>query len=761
MPRIAPSGSARRLLRSRVFVRGALAVGVALAVASSGLVAGGTPAGARSEATSSQAGADSSSWVGVGELLVVKLSPTGAVSAAPYQHTEVTASSTGTVKVEVPMSASGMRLLAGNKPPVKNGVAQFSFTPNGTATQNVRSDFAGQVPLTVKVTYELNGQPIQASALAPTKHFLKKHYKSGTLKVTYVISNVTSAKTTVSFEGFNGAHITKTITDPLPMVAEMKLTFPSDATAINAPGASLATGKGGVKATWYAALAPPLTGASQSISYSVHLSQAKAPDATVEAAVLVPQSTPSGKIPQSVAAALASVEGQAEQGLGGSPESLGQVRSDTSRPQRSTNSKLAAQEHALTHDNKSKGASLGKVQSSIDQGATTQASDEQNTVALGDAGLNGLLGSGNAQLNGLRDTGDAQLNGLRGVGDAQLNGVRDTANQAIAVLASEVATGSAQANASVGAVLQFFMAELASAIASLGTLISAHVAGQSSAVGPASVLTMAASALEAVVSGLVTVVNQHSTDATALDQLIVQLIEDANAFPAPVQSTPEWIKLLKDLTAAKAKADLVSSVAADIAQRAAAISTAVQELQNKAADLEAAVQHLAAEAAGIKSKLANDVMTAEQNLESTIAHVSGKVQNFQAQIAAAQAKIGQKISSVQATIDQATSGVRARIDQATSNAQAKVGQATSSLKATLNAAGQKASADLAAAKQKVQASVQQAVGSVQSALNKANSDYAQLLAIIQIAQAHQLPGGNATGANVQNSGYVFRISGTG
>ena len=520
----------------------------------------------------------------------------------------------------------------------------------------------------------------------------------------------------------------------------MKLTFPEDATAINAPGASLATSRKGVKATWYAALAPPLTGASKSISYSVHLNKAEAPEATVEAEVLAPQSTPSGKVPQSVAAALASVEGQPEQGLGGSPESLGQVRSDTSRPQRSTNSKLTKQMNTLTHANKTKrNASLGKIQPSIDQGVSTQASDERNTVVLGVAGLNGLRGAG-----------DAQLNGLRGAGDAQLNGLRGTANKAVALLASEVATGSAQANASVGAVLSFFMAQLASATASLSTLVSAHVADQSNAVAATSVLTMAASALEAVVSDLVTVVNQHATDATALDQLIEQLIADANAFPAAVQSTPEWIKLAKDLTAAKAKADLVNSVAADIAQRAAAISTAVQKVHNKAADLEAAVRNLSAEAAGIKSKLANDVLTAEQNLESAIAHVSGKVKNFQAQIAAAQATIGRRISSVQA-----------KIGQATSSLQAKIGQATSSLQAKLNAAGQNAGADLAAAKQKVQASVQQAVGHVQAALNKANSDYAQLLAVIQIGQAHQLPGGNATGANAQNGGYVFRISGTG
>ena len=718
----APSRSGWRRLGPRTRARTVLAAGAVLIAVFSGLVAGGTPTGA-------QSGTGTSSWVGVGELLVVKLSPTGAVSATPYQHTMVTASGTGTVKVQVPMSASGMRLLAGSKPPVTNGVGQFTITPNGTATQNVRSDFAGKLPLTAKVSYQLNGQPTQASALAPTRHLLKKQYKSGTLKVTYVISNVTSQKTTVSFEGFNGAHITKTITDPIPMVAEVKLTFPSNATAINAPGASLAAGKKGVKATWTMALAPPLTGKSKSISYSVNLSQVKVPEATIEAKVLAPKSTPSGKVPQSVAAALAGVEGQPEQGLGGSPVSLGQVRSDTNRPHRSTSSKLESQKRALRHAHKTKrNASLGKIQPSLDQWASVQATNEQATVALGDP-----------QRNGLRHVGRVQLNRIRAAQGAQLNRLHDTANQAIATLASEVASGSAQANTSVGAVLGGSMTELASSITSLRALVSGHVAHQSTAVAAADKLAMAANALGAVTNALGTVANQHATSATALDKLIEAVIADANAFPPEVQSTPEWIKLASDLAAAKAKADLVCSVAADIAQQVAAISTAVQRVERQAVKLKTVVRHGSTEAAGIQRKLINDVLPAERNLESTVAHVSGKVKNFQAEVAAAQSRIG----------------------QATNSAQATIGQVTSSVHANVNAFGQKASADLAAGKQKAQAAVHKAVGSVQAALNKANSDYAQLLAITQIGQANQLPGGNATGANVQNGAYVFRISGTG
>lgn len=734
MAEIVPGRSSRRRLARTV-----LAAGAALAVMSGALVAGGAQA-AQSRTSSSPEGASTSSGAGVGELLVVKLSPTGAVSAKPYQHTEVTASSTGTVKVEVPMSASGMRLLGGHKPTVKNSVGQFSLTPNGTATQNVRSDFADRVPLTVKAAYELNGQPIQASALAPTRHFLRKHYKSGTLKVTYVLSNISKVRTKVAFEGFNGAHIRKKITDPLPIVAELKLTFPKDATNIQAPGASLATGKLGAKATWTIPLAPPLSGASKSISYSVHLSKAKAPEATVEAEVLVPPSAPSGKVPQTVAAALGSVEGQPEPGLGGSPVSLGQVRSDLSRPQRSTNSQLASRKRALTHANRSKrNSSVGKIKPSLNHLTRTQARDEQNTVSLGDA-----------QVTSLGDAAGAQLNGLRDGGDAQLNGLSRTANRAVAVLATEVASGSAQANASVGAVLSHFMAQLASSITSLSGLVSSHVAHQANAVASANALTLAVTALGALINGLVTVVNQHASDATALDKLIVQLIADANAFPPAVQSTHEWIKLSRNLAAAKSQADLVRNVAADIAQRTAALSTAMQKVHGKAVALEADIRKLSAEAAGIQSQLTNHVMSAERNLEASIARVSGQVKNFQGQIAAAQSSIGRAIG-----------GVRAKIGQATSSISAKIGQATSSIQATLNAAGQKAHAALARGKQKLQATVHKAVGSVQEALNKANADYAQLLALAQIAQAHQLPSGDATGAKVQNGAYVLRISGTG
>jgi hypothetical protein len=694
---------------------------------------------------------------------VVKLSPTGAVSGTPYQHTEVTASSDGTAKTEVPMSDSGMRKIAGTQPTVKNGVGDFSFSQNGTSTQNVRSDFAGQVPLTVKPTYELDGKSVSASDLAPTTHGPKKDYKSGTLKVTYDISNISKEKTTVSFVGFNGAHITQTITDPIPIVAELKITFPKDATDINASGANLASGKEGVKATWDMLLAAPLSSsASHTISYSVHLSKVKTPEATLEADALVPPALPSDKIPEKVASALGRVEGQPEGGLGGSPLSLGQTKSDTSHAQRSGNSKLQAQKDGLTRANKSKSNSaIGNIQPGLDVLANTQNENVQNGVAQGDSRLDALNSSGSAQLNQVGSTTSDRLSNLGNSGDGQLNGLRDTTNRAVVRLASEVASGSAQADAGIGVFLSQLMNNLAAKIDDLGTPVSAHLAELSKAQTAADSLAMSATVLNSATNDLLTVVTGHVADATALDQMIAGLIVDANALPAAVHTTPEWLQLDKDLTAAKLKADLVSQVAATIAQRASAISTTVQGLEAQAVQLTTDVHNLSAEAGAIHLQLVSNVASAKQNLQSTITHVAGSFKDFQAQIAEAESAINQKIDSTRAGFAQQISGVRDGIAQTVSDAQAKLDQVTSKAKDSLSAAGSKAKGDIAAAKAKAQAAVQQAMGSVESALDKANSDYAQLLALSQIAEAHQLPSGDATGANVQNGAYVLRITSTG
>ena len=100
-------------------------------------------------------------WTGVSEVVVANIdAATGTVSGTPSQATVVTAASSSTVHVGVPMSASGLRRIGpGSPPPVVDGVAQFSFDRSGTQTQTVSSDFVQPLPVTVTPSYQLDGRP--------------------------------------------------------------------------------------------------------------------------------------------------------------------------------------------------------------------------------------------------------------------------------------------------------------------------------------------------------------------------------------------------------------------------------------------------------------------------------------------------------------------------------------------------------------------------------------------------------------------------
>ncbi len=657
-------------------------VAVAVALAATAM----TPARSSADASSQP-----SSWVGVGELVVAQLDANGNVSGAPYQHTEITA--TGTVKVEVPMSSSGERDLGkGKPPPVKDGAGDFSYSPNGTTTQNVRSNLATPLPLTVKPTYELNGKSVTADDLDPTRNHLKKQYENGTLQVTYNVTNVSKETTNVSLVGFNGAQVKQTITQPLPIVAEVKLTFPKDASNIAAPGASLATSvASGVAATWTLALAPPLSPATQTISYTVHLGKVKVPEATVEAEVLAPKSLPSGNAPAKSAAAFASVEGTPEKGLDGPSVSLGGVHSDLDKPQRSMSANLDTQQRSKKNtstDRSNARSSIGGIQGDVGTVAQNQSFATQSLgVSAG----------------------------------SQLNALQDTANQALGNVVTSANPSQLTSD------LSSAMTAMTGSISNLALLAVANNNLAENHAVLADALKTATSALLTLVTNLLSVVTQHVSDVSVLDALIVKLIADANGFSTNEQSMPEWITLAGDLATAKLKADALGTAAADIESRVSAVVSAVQDLEGKVASLDTEAHGLESDASGFRSTLTGDVATKEQGLEMSIAAVSNRVAAVNAQFATGAADIS----------------------TATNNAKTKV-----------NGVEQAGSAAVADATDKAKASVQTAVSSAQAALDKANDHYAQYVALSQIAIAHQLPGGNATGATVQNGAWVYRISGT-
>ena len=270
-------------------------------------------------------------WTGVSEVVVVEVDAGGVVSGSPSQTTVVTASSSSPVQVGVPMSSAGLRRVGpGSPPPVVDNVAEFSFDRSGTQSQTVSSDFVQPLPVTVTPSYQLDGQPTTPDEL--TRTLSDRERRSGVLTVTYEIANVTSQTTTVSFVDAAGTPRTEVVTQAVPIAGALTLTLPRDASEIDAPGADLAPGPSGVGASWTVSLAPPLAPAQQSISYSMHVTNAQIPPASLAVAVIVPAQPPTGEAPATVGAAVANsralVQARLAQAQADAEASLEQVQAD-------------------------------------------------------------------------------------------------------------------------------------------------------------------------------------------------------------------------------------------------------------------------------------------------------------------------------------------------------------------------------------------------------------------------------------------------
>lgn len=251
-------------------------------------------------------------WTGVMESVLGKFGADGAPSGEPSQDMLVTASGSGRVTVGVPATGPPAHPRRGKAPPIVNGVGQFKFAvePGDTSSQVLKTPFKKELPLEVTPHYELDGHTIEPGDLPDISS------KSGDLKVTYKVANTTSATTTVNFTGFTGGQLSQTVTLPIPLWTRLSLSFPADASNISAPGATLTPGSSKVTAIWNLLLAPPLGAATQSISYSVHLTKAQVPDVLILGKVIVPSAEANGRIGDESAAAVASAEAQGKAALG-------------------------------------------------------------------------------------------------------------------------------------------------------------------------------------------------------------------------------------------------------------------------------------------------------------------------------------------------------------------------------------------------------------------------------------------------------------
>jgi hypothetical protein len=223
-----------------------------------------------------------SNWVGVAQTVLVSTTATGKVSGKPQVFTQFSANGSGPATLKVPMSSSGFRNLSGfGTAPVKDGYAVWNLHLNGVTHQRSTAHFpSSKLPLQVSAAYELNGKKVKAKDVVG---------KSGELKVTYVVNNVTTRPTKVTFKNVFGSKETTTVKAPVPIAAVVDVTIPANFTNVKVGSASASgNGNGTTGASWTMFLFKPLGGVKQSITYQAHITNGAVPSATVEAAPLPP-----------------------------------------------------------------------------------------------------------------------------------------------------------------------------------------------------------------------------------------------------------------------------------------------------------------------------------------------------------------------------------------------------------------------------------------------------------------------------------------
>ena len=224
----------------------------------------------------------SANWVGVAQTVVVSTSATGKISGTPQVFTQWSANGSGPATLKVPMSTSGFRNLSGlGKAPITDGYAVWNLHLSGPTHQRSVAHFpTNKLPLQVSAAYELNGKKVKAQDIVG---------KSGELKVSYVITNVTTKPTKVTFTNVFGDKETTSVNAPVPIAAIVDVTVPPTFTNLKAPGASAnGNGNGSSSGAWTLFMFEPLGGVKQSVTYQAHVTDATVPSASVEAAVLPP-----------------------------------------------------------------------------------------------------------------------------------------------------------------------------------------------------------------------------------------------------------------------------------------------------------------------------------------------------------------------------------------------------------------------------------------------------------------------------------------
>jgi putative membrane protein len=258
-------------LRRRFALVGALVIGVA--------AAGVTAVGA---AASSPVGTPTS--IADHETVQVVADSSGNVTASRLLN-QLEVVGDGHFVVVEKTATDGLRNLNGfSLPKVSDGNVFWDLTVHGKSQRRTVANLPeDKLPLTVRASYTLDGKPIAAKDIVG---------KSGLLKATYVVSNVSATPEVITYRDGRG-HLRHAVADVvMPIVGQLMTTLPASFRDVQAEFGTLAAdGRGGTITSWQLVMFPPLGQASQTLTYSAQLDDASLPEVTVQAIPVAPNAT--------------------------------------------------------------------------------------------------------------------------------------------------------------------------------------------------------------------------------------------------------------------------------------------------------------------------------------------------------------------------------------------------------------------------------------------------------------------------------------
>ena len=191
----------------------------------------------------------------------------------------------GTVTVSNPVSTEGLRNLDGFGGFDVEGDRQVAeVAVDGERRLRTVSDFTGELPLDVDVTYLLDGEEVEPGDVVG---------EAGVLEVRYRVTNTTGEMREVSFDDGTGRQVTEQAEVVIPMVGSLTTTLPSTFTDVRSDEANMAgDGRGGTKLSFTMTLFPPIGSDTAEFGYQAEIVDGVVPAATISALPVNPLQSP-------------------------------------------------------------------------------------------------------------------------------------------------------------------------------------------------------------------------------------------------------------------------------------------------------------------------------------------------------------------------------------------------------------------------------------------------------------------------------------